>query len=146
MLEDVLQNGKGFDKLVELVEAQGGDASVLTDLSRLPRSARSRTFTAPQSGFISRMDCAGLGEAARVTGAGRATKEDTIDPGAGIILRVRLGDPITAGQALATAYAATEEQLDAAEALFFQALEFGPQPEPALPLVLSTLSSEVIEP
>ena len=144
MLEEVLQNGKGFEKLVELVKAQGGDPSVLTDLSRLPHSACSRTFTAPQAGFNSRMDCAGLGEAAQVTGAGRATKEDTIDPGAGIILHVRLGDPIAAGQALATAYAATEEQLDTSEALFFKALQFGSQPEPALPLVLSTLSSEVI--
>ena len=145
LLEDALHSGRGLRKLAQLVQAQGGDPAVLEDTSRLPHSACTRVFTARQSGYLQATDCAGIGRAAQLTGAGRATKEDAIDPGAGIIVHFRIGDKVEVGQPLATAFAATEAMLDAAEEQFFASLTFGPVPTAGLPLILQTLSSEVIE-
>jgi thymidine phosphorylase len=58
-------------------------------------------------------------------GAGRAHVDDTIDPGAGLLLAVRLGDRVEDGSLLCTMHAASEELLDAGEERFRRALHIG---------------------
>ena len=45
-------------------------------------------------------------------GAGRATKDDTIDPNAGLVLHHGVGDAVEAGIRLATLYATTAERAE----------------------------------
>ncbi len=60
----------------------------------------SDTLAAPRSGFISSIETREVGLAALDLGAGRATKEDEIDPGVGLEICVRLGERVEAGQPL----------------------------------------------
>ena len=70
---------------------------------------------AAQSGWLTHMDAERVGIASSVLGAGRMTKEDTIDPRAGIILHKKPGDAIQKGDVIATLYTERESALDTAE-------------------------------
>ncbi|MBW6467776.1 MAG: thymidine phosphorylase [Coriobacteriia bacterium] len=115
--EEVLASGAAIGMFERWVEAQGGDPRVASDLSRLPRSARTREVRhVNDDGFVTGMDAEGIGRAAMMLGAGRATTDDVIDPGAGLQLHVRVGTAVASDDTLATLHAASEAQLDAAEA------------------------------
>jgi thymidine phosphorylase len=58
-------------------------------------------------------------------GAGRARKEDPVDPAAGLLLRKRAGEAVRAGEVLAELHAASEARLDAGEARFRAAVAVG---------------------
>ena len=82
-----------------------------------------------------------IGRASVLLGAGRMTKNDAIDPGAGIRLCCKNGDAVKRGDALLTMYAEKESQLDEAEAMLRQAILLADEkPEPA-PLIHSTYST-----
>ena len=69
-------------------------------------------------------------------GAGRNTKEDRIDPAAGILLKAKTGDRIDRGEPLAFLFADSEERLDAAEAKFLQSTRIGDAAPEKRPLIL----------
>ena len=73
--------------------------------------------------------------ASQYTGAGRQTKEDSIDHGAGILLHHKTGDRVRPTEALCTLYSAKQELLDQAAAEAAKAFEIGdtaPQPRPLI--------------
>ena len=132
LLTEALASGAALDRFRRWVAAQGGDPRVADDTSLLPRSACSREVRALAAGFVGGFDAEGVGRSAMLTGAGRATKDDAIDPGAGLLLAVRVGDRVEAGGLLGTLYAANEELLDAAEERFRESVRFVDSP-PAVP-------------
>ncbi|MBX0356147.1 pyrimidine-nucleoside phosphorylase [Halobacillus sp. Nhm2S1] len=99
-IEANIENGKAFQSLRTLIEAQGGDVSMIDDLDRLPRAAHEIEVAADQDGYVSAIDAESIGIAAMYLGAGRATKEDEINHGVGISLKKKIGDPVKAGEAL----------------------------------------------
>ncbi len=134
MLEDALSSGRALAKFAEWVEAQGGDPGVARDTSLLPRAPRSRDVGLADAGFVTGFDAEGIGRAALLLGAGRVSKDDSIDPGAGLLLDVRRGDRVACGDRLATLYAASEEQLDAAEERLLASVVVGDTPPGHRPL------------
>jgi len=72
-------------------------------------------------------------------GAGRARKEDRVDPAAGLLLRKRVGDEVRAGEVIAELHAANDARLDAGEARLRGALAFSGEAPAAQPLVLERL-------
>jgi thymidine phosphorylase len=78
-----------------MIAAQGGDPA-----AALPTARHVETLTADRSGVVSRLDARGVGVAAWRLGAGRARKEDAVDPAAGIVCLVRPGDEVAAGDVL----------------------------------------------
>ena len=99
-LEQSVRSGAALAKLVEVVEAQGGDPAVLENTALLPSADNELVISAVRSGVVSRCDALDLGVAASRLGAGRATKEDTIDPGVGLTVEVKIGDPVAPGDLL----------------------------------------------
>ena len=99
-LEQSVRSGAALAKLVEVVEAQGGDPAVLENTALLPSADNELVISAVRSGVVSRCDALDLGVAASRLGAGRATKEDTIDPGVGLTVEVKIGDPVAPGDPL----------------------------------------------
>ena len=63
-------------------------------------------------GYIGEVDAERIGLAALTLGAGRHTKEDVIDPTAGIILHKKPGDAVVRGDVIATLYSSDEVKLN----------------------------------
>ena len=125
-----LSSGAGLEKFRLFVSGQGGDPSVAENPSLLNLSPLSREVEAPVDGFVQSIDAMEIGLASQHTGAGRETKEDAIDHGAGILLHLKTGDPVKAGQSLCTIYSSDHAKLDKACAEALAAFVIGPdQPE-----------------
>lgn len=131
-VHEAVASGKAFEQMKRWIAAQGGDASVLDDFSKLPQASIVHEILAPQDGWISRMDTQKVGEASSILGAGRMTKEDTIDFAAGIVLSKKTGDFAKKGDVLARLYTNKPEAIAESEAMFLRALcwsEEQPAPE-----------------
>ena len=134
-LEEAVSSGAALEKLVEVVVAQDGDPSVLEDTSLLAKAPNETVHLASRSGVLARCDALDLGIAALRLGAGREKKEDTIDPGVGIMVPVGIGDTITEGQPLAVLRWADQALLGEAMGLVERAFQIGQEPVAAPPLI-----------
>jgi pyrimidine-nucleoside phosphorylase len=94
-------NGKAYEKLLEMIAAQGGDAA---DISQPLQTKYNIEITADQHGFIEEMGAMDIGLVAMKLGAGRATKTDRIDFQAGINLHAKIGDAVSPTDVIATLY------------------------------------------
>lgn len=130
-----LDDGRGLARFAEVIEAQGGDPRVCENPDRLPSAPHRVPFLAPRAGYISAIETTRVGLAAVSLGAGRATKEDTIDPRVGLELEVRLGDAVEAGQPLLWLHH-DGRGLDAARAHLTAAYEIGPTAPAQRPLII----------
>src|SRR5713101_1977684 len=138
-LEDALADGSALRRFAQIVEAQGGDPGVVEDPRRLPRPALVREVRLDRGGVLAALDAEQVGLAAVELGAGRARKEDRVDPAAGVLLRKRRGDEVRAGEVLAELHAADAARLDAGEARLRAAVALSDEPPIAQPLVLERL-------
>jgi len=117
---DAVASGAALDCLRTLVDAQDGDVSAINDPSTRPDSDPVATVTAPDDmqGTVTEIDALAVGHLAVDLGAGRRTKEDTVDPTAGLTLQKHIGEPVAPGDVLAQLYTDRTDQIDAfAEAL-----------------------------
>jgi thymidine phosphorylase len=110
-LEAAVSSGAAFEKFEQVVVAQGGDPAVLHDPSLLPRAGNEHVIRAMEPGFIARIDAFDIGMAGLRLGAGRERKEDDVDPAVGMAIEVKVGDEVSAGQALARVYWNEETRL-----------------------------------
>lgn len=103
MIRELIASGKGLSKFKEFIKAQGGSTSWI---GKQPLTKAEQVFTAVSTdgGYITRIDGRALGEIAMEMGAGRARKEDAIEPMVGIRLFKELYDPVRPGEALFTLY------------------------------------------
>ncbi|MBD8031935.1 MULTISPECIES: pyrimidine-nucleoside phosphorylase [Solibacillus] len=108
MLEEVVANGAALEVLKKFIAAQGGDASVVDDPSRLPQAKYQIDVPAKQAGYISKIEADDIGTAAMLLGAGRATKESEIDLAVGLVLHKKVGDQVAQGESLMTIHANSE--------------------------------------
>src|SRR6202034_1473896 len=90
--EDKLMDGSAFQKFRQVVEAQGGNPQALDRFDLLPNATGMREILTPRAGFVSAIMAEDIGRASQMMGAGRARKEDAIDPAVGVILEVKAGE------------------------------------------------------
>ena len=121
-VKEALENGSAFQKLIEMVEAQGGDSSVIKDVSKFEKAAMEKEVISSCDGYITFMDTKECGVASCILGAGRETKEDEIDYSAGIVLRKKTGDWVNKGDVLAVLYGNVEEKMEPAKEHFLEAI------------------------
>lgn len=101
MLERVIEDGSAFEKLRQMVAAQGGDVRQIDDPALLPTADFVTAIPSKENGYVQGMNAMSLGTLAMQIGAGRETIEDTIDPAAGIVLNKKTGDAVDIGAPLA---------------------------------------------
>ncbi|MDO4793013.1 MAG: pyrimidine-nucleoside phosphorylase, partial [Filifactor alocis] len=101
-VEDAVFNKKALDKLKEFIEIQGGDPRVTEDYALLPLGRKEEVVVSEKEGYVDDIDAEQIGHCAMLLGAGRKTKDDDIDLGAGLILHKKTGDFVKRGDALAT--------------------------------------------
>jgi thymidine phosphorylase len=97
----VIDSGDAYELFLKLVERQGGDPASIENTKLLPSAPHTATITADRSGYIGRCDAYEVGLASVRLGAGRARKEDEVDPGVGLEISVKVGDEVNAGDTLA---------------------------------------------
>lgn len=118
MLLDAIHSGKALAKFKEFLANQGGDASIVDDLTKLPQAKYKIELPAKQSGYISRIVADEIGVASMILGAGRATKEDVIDLAVGLVLHKKVGDKVEEGESILTIYSNRENVEDVKQKLY----------------------------
>lgn len=135
-----IQNGKGLEKFKQLLQQQSADTNVIYDYSLLALSSYKLLLKANSSGYIYAMDTDCIGMASQQTGAGRKQKTDSIDFGAGIILKKRIGDTVEKGEVLAEVYSSNEQKCQSAISLLQNAIHISNIAPSSSPLILDVIS------
>jgi thymidine phosphorylase len=120
----MIKNGKAFDKFLEIVKLQKGDISILKDLSKYPKSKYSEKIIASKTGYLKEVDNYEIGMSALQLGAGRLTKDDVIEPKAGIIFNSKIGDRIKKGDVIAELFTDKKREIDSVKNRIEKALKF----------------------
>jgi thymidine phosphorylase len=129
-----LDEGEALAVWERMIAAQGGDPG-----APLPTARHVETLTAGRGGVVSRLDARGVGVAAWRLGAGRARKEDAVDPAAGIVCRVRPGDEVAAGDVLLELHTDDPSRLERARQSLDGAVVVADTAPAAGPLVLDRI-------
>jgi thymidine phosphorylase len=135
-----LLDGSGYRKFKEVIEAQGGNPQVLDRFELLPNATGVREIASPRAGYVSAIAAEDIGMASSMIGAGRNTKEDTIDPAVGVILEVKTGQKIEAGAVLCRLYYTREDNLEEAAQQIEDAFRISATPPEERELILEVVS------
>ena len=90
-----LDDGSAYEVYERMIRAQGGDPD-----ADLPVAPLRHVVVATRSGYVQHVDALTVGVAAWRLGAGRARKEDGVSASAGVLVLVRAGDHVDAGEPL----------------------------------------------
>lgn len=131
-----LRDGSAMDRFRALVAAQGGDLSV-----PLPIGRCSETVTASRSGTMGDIDAMAVGLAVWRLGAGRSRPGERVQPGAGVRIHRRPGEPVAAGEPLFTLYTDTPERFGAAMAELDGAWAVGDTAPAQRPLIIDRITA-----
>ncbi|MFS0822872.1 pyrimidine-nucleoside phosphorylase [Bacillus sp. 1P02SD] len=112
LLEESIKSGKALETFKTFLSSQGGDASVVDSPERLPKAKYQFEFEAESDGYVSEIIADSIGTAAMLLGAGRATKESTIDLAVGLVLRKKIGDKVSKGDSLVTIHSNFEDMAE----------------------------------
>ncbi len=139
MAKEAIANGTALQMFARMVKAQGGNGEWILHPELFPKAKYSHTVKAKKEGYILSVDTESYGVASLLLGAGRNTKEDVIDPTAGVYLCAKTGDFVKAGDPLAILYSGKENGFAAAEARLLAATKIGERKPQAQPLILDVV-------
>ena len=145
MAEKSIADGSAFETFCQMVKAQGGDDSVLRDYKKFKQAPFKAEVKADRDGFITKMNAEEIGETSVVLGAGRETKESSIDFSAGLILHKKYGDAVKKGDTLVTLYTSKESSLADAEKMYREAITIGDMQPAKEPLVYARVEKDKVE-
>jgi pyrimidine-nucleoside phosphorylase len=100
LLQSTIEDGSAFEKFVAFVKAQGGDADAVRHPEKLASSRFITELAAKEEGYIRSIKAMDLGTLAMELGAGRATKEDVINPAVGLVLNKKVGQHVERNDSL----------------------------------------------
>ena len=124
-----IDSGKAYKKFKEFVTNQGGDVSfidsipdTLEELGESFVSSGCVEIKAKKSGTICGITAHEVGRASQALGAGRITKDDEIDMGAGIVFKKTVSDEVSEGDVIALIYADDKYKLKSAKKMMEKAI------------------------
>jgi pyrimidine-nucleoside phosphorylase len=132
---EMIASGRARDTFREVIRLQGGDAKIVDDPSLLPRARHTARLPAKRTGFVTAIRCEQVGVASMTLGGGREKKEDSVDPGVGLVLEKKIGDAVKAGENLCTIHYNLDARLVTATRLLGESFEIGDEAPVRLPLV-----------
>ena len=134
MAKEAISKGAALAKLAEMVEAQGGDRTYISEPGKFVQAKIQYPVISPARGYISSMNTEGIGLCAMNLGAGRENADDIIDFTAGIMVKAKTGDPVEEGQPLAVLHASSQEKARSVAEKYMCCLTFSdiPVPRPSL--------------
>ena len=136
-LLQALRSGAGLEKLRQMIAALGGDPAYIDAewIKELCRVNRLVEVYPLQDGFLAGLEAEKIGIASQMLGAGRAKKEDTIDPAVGLIMHRRVGDRLSTGEPFCILYVNDETHLEEAVALLHESMTISLEKPAPAPLV-----------
>ena len=145
MAEQAITDGSAYEKLKAMVKEQHGDVSVIEDTQKFKKADYYYEVVAQNSGYVVHTDAQQLGIASMVLGAGRETKESSIDFAAGIALKKKTGDPVEVGEVLAVLYTEKYDTIKEAEDILRAAYVIKKEkPEPEK-LIMARVTKDGVE-
>ncbi|MBV9304308.1 MAG: thymidine phosphorylase [Acidobacteriaceae bacterium] len=135
-----LLDGSGYRKFKDVITAQGGNPQVMDRFDLLPNATGAQEIVTSRGGYVSAIDAQLIGQASSMIGAGRNTKEDSIDPAVGVILEVKVGQKIEPESILCRIYYTGDEHLSEAAELVEDAFKISQQPVDERDLILEVVS------
>lgn len=147
MAKEAIENGYAFQKLVEMVEAQGGNIEYIKNPEKFENARYSLDVILNEdvAGYISFMDTEGLGIASTMLGAGRETKDDIIDFSAGIILNKKVGDKVKKGDVLCTLYTNDNSKLENSKKKVLSSISIDKDKPKEIPLIFARIEKNNVE-
>lgn len=139
VIDEVISSGKALLKFREFVKAQGGDDSFVDDPTVLKQALYKKDIISDRDGYLSYCDATKVGLVSCMLGAGRVTKEDSIDSSAGIIINKKLGDHVESGEILATLYTDKQDVLEKAEEDFLSAYRISDNKVEKRPVIIKRI-------
>ena len=109
-IEEVVANGKAYQKFLELVKNQGGDITYIENTEKFEKAKYKMEVRIEQEGYIRKLNAEEVGKIAMHLGAGRVRKEDDIDYSVGVELIKKVGDFVEKGNIVAYVYANEEQK------------------------------------
>lgn len=146
MLIEKIKDGSGLKKLQDMIRLQGGDASYLTveNMKKLVAVKQHIDVKSEFNGYITKMDAQKIGNAAQMLGAGRAKKEDVIDPAVGMVMKVRCGACIQKGDVLCTLYVNDDRNVSDVIKMMHEAITIEQEPKEINPMIYGIVTEKVI--
>jgi pyrimidine-nucleoside phosphorylase len=133
---EAIEDGSALDTYKRWIAAQGGEPAE----DALPVAPVIREVLAEKSGHVLAIGAVDIGLAALRLGAGRQTKEQSIDHAVGIRCLKKRGDAVAEGEALAEVHARADAAAEQARAEVLAAYELGHEAPPPNPIVLETIA------
>ncbi|MEE8335306.1 MAG: thymidine phosphorylase [Candidatus Neomarinimicrobiota bacterium] len=112
--QDLISQGKAWDKFIEMAGAQKGKTAGLEKTSSFHIPRHEKLFYAHKSGFIQSMDTTRIGLALIELGAGRKNSSDNVDPTAGMVFFQKLGAEVKTGEPLIRCFNSNSRKLEIA--------------------------------
>lgn len=135
-LEAAVTSGKAVTVMEKMVAAQGGDAKVVADPSRLAIAKEVVEVKAPRAGFVTEVDALALGLTGVAMGAGRTRADQAVDPAVGIEVPKKPGDRVEKGEVVAKLFVRTKSAGEALVDRVAGAFTYGDEAPKAKPLVI----------
>ncbi|HLG32199.1 MAG TPA: thymidine phosphorylase [Ignavibacteriaceae bacterium] len=133
--EETISNGGAFNKFLEIVKLQGGDIKYILSPDKYPGSKFSEKIYSTENGFVSQIDTYELGMASLELGAGRKSLQDKIDPKAGIIFNLKVGDKVKKGNEIATLFSDSSSKINIAKEMVINSIKLSSKKTRQLKLI-----------
>ncbi len=146
MLIEKIKDGSGLKKLQNMITLQGGDASYLTveNMKKLVAVKQHIDVISESDGYITKMDAQKIGNAAQMLGAGRAKKEDVIDPAVGMVMKVRCGASVHKGDVLCTLYVNDDKNVSEVIQMMHEAITIEKEQKEINPMIYGIVTEKTI--
>jgi pyrimidine-nucleoside phosphorylase len=145
MIGAAISGGAALKRLIAMAGAQGADTSYLRDTGKFPAAKIISEVKAENSGYIFSIDAEAVGRAAVALGAGRASKEDSIDFSAGIVLLKKPGEKIKPGDSLALLHSSSDSRIKEAQGILLKALTVTEAAPPPAKHILARVTKDGVE-
>ena len=105
-----IENGKAYNKFLELVKSQNGNIEYIENTEKFEKAKYIIPVISDKDGFVEELNAEKVGVISVSLGAGRVKKEDDIDKAVGIVLNKKIADEVKTGDVLAYIHANDEQK------------------------------------
>lgn len=145
ILQGTIDDGTALLKLKDMVRAQHGNVEQIDNPELLPNAKNILGIFSKTEGYVHEIDAEFIGKAALAIGAGRETKEASIDHAVGIILEKKVGDYITEGEVIAKVHINDLNKLEECKQKLLEAYKLSDNKPDMRPLIFGKVDKDGIQ-